>query len=84
MKAKAERFESWIYDEILPSMRVDTKPMEKIENKEDSQMPNELQIFNYEGNDIRSAELNGEPALVLAGGRQFEHGIAAYHNGELW
>lgn len=29
-------------------------------------MPNELQIFNYDGNDIRSAELNGEPALVLA------------------
>jgi len=25
-----------------------------------------LQIFNYEGNNIRTAELNGEPAVVLA------------------
>ena len=26
---------------------------------------NELQVFNYEGADVRTGELNGEPALVL-------------------
>ena len=64
----AERFEQWVFNELMPFIREHYNTVDNAENLEtsrDCSTDSSLQIFNYNNNEVRTVLIDGEPWWVL-------------------